>query len=67
MYRLTKQELKMAGKAKSCYLTVCPQGSIKSVLNKMFFTAAELNKFINSDEFKEKYPADQFQIIKEVY
>ena len=57
----------MAGKATSCYLTVCPLGSIKSVLQKVFFTAAELNKFINSDEFKQKYPADQYQIIKEVY
>ena len=57
----------MAGKAKSCYLTVCPVGSIKSVLSKVFFTAADMNKFINSDEFKEQYPADQFQIIKEVY
>jgi hypothetical protein len=57
----------MAGKAKSCYLTVCPRGSIKSVLSKVFFTAAEMNNFIKSDEFKEKYPADQYEVIKEVY
>ena len=57
----------MAGKAKSCYLTVCPRGSIKSVLNKMFFTAAELNKFIKSPEFLEKYPESEYTIIKETY
>ena len=57
----------MAGKAKSCYLTVCPKGSIKSVLSKMFFTAAELNKFIKTPEFLEKYPETEYTIIKETY
>jgi hypothetical protein len=57
----------MAGKAKSCYLTVCPKGSIKSVLSKMFFTAAELNKFIKTPEFLEKYPENEYNIIKETY
>ena len=55
----------MAGKAKSCYLTVCPKDSLKSVLSKMFFTAAELNKFIKTPEFLEKYPENEYNIIKE--
>jgi hypothetical protein len=37
------------------------------VLSKVFFTAAEMNNFIKSEEFKEKYPADQYDFIKEVY
>jgi len=57
----------MAGKATSCYLTVCPKGSHKSVFKKMFFTAAEMNKFIKTDEFKEQYPDAEFSLVKEVY
>jgi hypothetical protein len=26
-----------------------------------------MNNYIKSDEFKEKYPADQYEVIKEVY
>ena len=57
----------MAGKAKSVYLTVCPKGTHKSVLHKMFFEAKTYNEFVKSEEFKQKYPADQFDIIKETY
>jgi hypothetical protein len=57
----------MAGKAKSMYLTVCPKGSHISVFSKMFFNAKELNDYIKTPEFLEKYPEDKFQIIKETY
>jgi len=57
----------MAGKATSCYLTVCPKGSHKSVFKKMFFTAAEMNKYIKTDEFKAQYPEAEFNLVKEVY
>lgn len=57
----------MAGKAKSIYLTVVPKGELQSVFRRVFFDAKGYNEFVKTDEFKEKYPADQFQIIKEVY
>lgn len=57
----------MGGKAKSVYLTVCPIGELKAVLRKTFFDAKSLREFISTEEFKEKYPADKFQVIKETY
>jgi hypothetical protein len=33
----------------------------------MFFDAKGYNEYVKSDEFKAKWPADQFDIIKEVY
>jgi len=57
----------MAGKAKSVYLTVTPKGSLTSVFRKMFFDAKAYNEFVKTEEFKEKYPADKFQILKEIY
>lgn len=57
----------MAGKAKSIYLTVCPKGKHMSVLKKMFFEAKAYNEFVKTDEFKEKYPKEEFDIIKETY
>jgi len=57
----------MAGKAKSVYLTVCPKGALASVFRKVFFDAKAYNEFVKSDEFTEKYPSEQFQILKEIY
>jgi hypothetical protein len=57
----------MAGKAKSVYLTVCPIGKLQSVLSKVFFDAKALREYMATDEFKAKYPADQFTIHKETY
>lgn len=58
----------MAGKAKSVFLTVCPiSDPCKRVLNKMFFDAKGLREFIATEEFKTKYPADQFTLHKETY
>ena len=57
----------MAGKAKSVYLTVTPKGQIQSVFRKTFFDAKGYNDYVRSEEFKAKWPADQFDIIKETY
>ena len=57
----------MAGKAKSVYLTVCPKGKLSSVLHKVFFNVKDYNEFVKTPEFIEKYPVNEFQIIKETY
>lgn len=57
----------MSGKAKSIYLTVCPKGKHMSVLKKVFFEAKSYNEYVATEEFMQKYPKDQFDIIKEVY
>jgi hypothetical protein len=57
----------MAGKAKSIYITVTPKGQLQSVFTRVFFDAKSYNEYIKSDECKEKYPADKFDIIKETY
>lgn len=57
----------MAGKATSVYLTVCPKNNHVSVLKKVFFEAKAYNEYVKSDEFKEKYPKDKFDVIREVY
>lgn len=57
----------MAGKAKSCYLTVTAKGSIKTVFHKIFFNANDMNQYVKSEEFLAKYPAEQFDYIKETY
>jgi hypothetical protein len=56
----------MAGKAKSVYLTVTTMDH-KSIFNRMFFNAKEFNQFVNTDEFKAKYPETEFKIVKETY
>ncbi len=57
----------MAGKATSIYLTVLPKGTHMSVFKKVFFEAKAYNEYVKSDEFKTKFPADQFDIVKEIY
>ena len=57
----------MAGKATSIYLTILPKGSHNSVFKKVFFEAKTYNEYTKTDEFKEKWPKEQFDIIKEVY
>jgi hypothetical protein len=57
----------MAGKAKSCYLTVTVKTTHKSVLSKMFFDAKSMNDYIKSPEFQAKYPPDQYLYVKETY
>lgn len=57
----------MAGKATSVYLTVNDKVTHKAIFHKMFFNATELNKFIGTDEFKEKYDLAKVYLTKEVY
>lgn len=57
----------MAGKAKSVYLTVSKKGSFKTEFSKVFFDAKAYNEYIKTDEFKARFPADQYQVIREVY
>ena len=57
----------MAGTAKSIYLTVCPKGSHKSVFKRTFFNAKDYNEYVKSEEFKAKWPKEEFEIVKEVY
>ena len=57
----------MGGKAKSIYLSVIPKGSYMSVFKKMFFDAKSYNEYIKSEEFKTKWPKEQFDIVKETY
>ena len=57
----------MSGNAKSIYIIVLPKGTYMSVFKKVFFEAKSYNEYVKSDEFKQKYPADQFDIVKEIY
>ena len=57
----------MAGKAKSVYLTVTKKGSSKTEFTKVFFDAKSYNEYVNTDTFKAKWPAEEFNIVKETY
>jgi hypothetical protein len=57
----------MAGKAKSVYLTVTKKGSTKTEFHRMFFDAKSFNDYVKSEEFKAKWPAEEYVIVKEVY
>ena len=57
----------MAGKAKSCYLSVMDIETRRTVLNRMFFKMEDLHKFTETEEFKLKYPKEKFTITKEIY
>ena len=57
----------MAGKAKSVYLTITAKGQLNAVFRKVFFNASDYNAYVKTDEFKAKWPAEQFDIIKETY
>jgi len=57
----------MAGKAKSVYLTITKKGEMKTEFSKMFFDAKGYNEYVKSEEFKAKWPATEYNIIKEVY
>jgi hypothetical protein len=57
----------MAGKAKSVYLTINKKGLFKTEFHKVFFDAKAYNEYVKSDEFKAKWPATEFNIVKEIY
>jgi hypothetical protein len=57
----------MSGKAKSIYLTITLKGEITSVFRKTFFDAKAYNEYVKSEEFRAKWPADQYNFVKETY
>jgi len=57
----------MAGKATSVYLTVSVKETHKTAFHKQFFNMNGLNTYVATEEFKEKYPTEQFYITKETY
>jgi hypothetical protein len=52
---------------KSWYLSVIDTATHKPVINKMFFTAPEMNRFIKENNILEKYTKPAFYIVKENY
>jgi len=57
----------MAGTAKSVYLTISKKGMFKTEFTKMFFNAKEYNDYVKTEEFKAKWPKEEYDIIKEIY
>jgi len=57
----------MAGKAKSVYLTINPKGTFTTVFHKIFFNAKDYNDYVSTDEFKAKWPKEEFDLVKETY
>ena len=57
----------MAGKAKSVYLSITEKGKHTAVFRKVFFNASDYNAYVKTDEFKVKWPATEYDIIKETY
>ena len=57
----------MAGTAKSVYLTINKKGLFKTEFTKMFFNAKEYNDYVKTEEFKAKWPKEEYEIIKEIY
>jgi hypothetical protein len=55
--------------AKSNYLTVTEivEGKHITVLNKMFFNAGDMNRYIKENNIVETYPKPQYIIYKETY
>lgn len=52
---------------KSWYLTVVESSTHKPVLNKMFFNAPDMNKFIKEQDLLKQYPKPTYYIVKENY
>jgi len=57
----------MAGTAKSVYLTINKKGSTKTEFTKVFFDAKGYNEYIKTDEFKARWPKEEYTIVKETY
>ena len=57
----------MAGKAKSVYLTINKKGSFKTEFTKVFFNAKDYNDYVKTEEFKTKWPPEEYNIVKETY
>ena len=57
----------MAGKAKSCYLTVTVKGTHQGVFTKMFFNAKDMANYLKQEQFITNYPPTKFDYVKETY
>jgi hypothetical protein len=57
----------MAGTAKSVYLTINKKGSFKTEFTKVFFNAKDYNDYVKTEEFKAKWPPEEYNIVKETY
>ena len=57
----------MAGKATSVYLTVSDKTTHKTAFHKQFFNMNGLKEYIDTEEFKAKYPTTEFYVTKETY
>lgn len=57
----------MAGKAKSCYLSIVDRKTHKTAFRKMFFTMGELRKWIKEDPKMKEFPEEQFYTAVETY
>lgn len=57
----------MAAKATSIYLTINPKGTFKMAFHKVFFDAKGYNEYVKTDEFKLKWPDNEFTLVKETY
>jgi Tfp pilus assembly protein PilP len=57
----------MAGTAKSVYLTISKKGAFKTEFTKKISNAKDYNAYFKPDEFKAKWPKEEYDIVKEVY
>jgi len=63
----TKKKADTNMAVKSWYLSVVDTATHKPVINKMFFTAPEMNRFIKEQRIVEEYTKPQYYIVKENY
>jgi hypothetical protein len=54
-------------RVKSVYLTVRRRGEVSTVFYRQFFDAKSYNDYIKTEEFKAKYPEEEYQITKDIY
>ena len=53
--------------SKSNYLSVVESATHKVIINKMFFSAPAMNKWIKEEDILNKYPKPTYYIVKECY
>jgi hypothetical protein len=58
----------MAGKVKSVYLTITRKDNpLKTEFRRTFFNVVEYNQYTKTEEFQAKWPAEEYNLIKEIY
>ena len=53
--------------SKSNYLSVVESATHKVIINKQFFNAPSMNKWIKENNIVDKYPKPTYYIVKECY